>query len=74
MVGWHHGLNEHEFEQTPGDSEGRGSLAGCSPRGLKELDRTKRLKTTQQCKATILKFKKKSLIKKKVSCNGVSEV
>ena len=24
MVGWHHGLNEHEFEQTPGDSEGRG--------------------------------------------------
>ena len=31
MVGWHHGLNEHEFEQTPGDSEGQRSLAGCSP-------------------------------------------
>ena len=27
MVGWHHGLNGHEFEQTPGDSEEQGSLA-----------------------------------------------
>ena len=27
MVGWHHRLNGHEFEQTPGDSEGQGSLA-----------------------------------------------
>ena len=26
MAGWHHQLNEHEFEQTPGDSEGQGSL------------------------------------------------
>ena len=30
MVGWHHRLNGHEFEQNPGDSEGQGSLA-CSP-------------------------------------------
>ena len=30
MVGWHHQLNGHEFEQTPGDSEGQGSLACCS--------------------------------------------
>ena len=30
MVGWHHWLNRHEFEQTPGDSEGQGSLAFCS--------------------------------------------
>ena len=30
-VGWHHWLNGHEFEQTPGDSEGLGSLACCSP-------------------------------------------
>ena len=35
MVGWHHWLNEHEFEQTPGDSEGQGSLACCSPWGHK---------------------------------------
>ena len=31
MVGWHHLFNGHEFEQTPGDSEGQGSLACCSP-------------------------------------------
>ena len=31
MVGWHHWLNGHEFEQTLGDSEGLGSLACCSP-------------------------------------------
>ena len=30
MVGWHHRLNGYEFEQTPGDSEGQGSLAWCS--------------------------------------------
>ena len=31
MVGWHHRLNGHEFEQTPGDSEEQGSLECCSP-------------------------------------------
>ena len=31
MVGWHNQLNSHEFEQTPGDNEGQGSLACCSP-------------------------------------------
>ena len=31
MVGWHYRLNAHEFEQTPGDSEGQGSLECCSP-------------------------------------------
>ena len=29
VVGWHHRLNGHEFEQTPGDGEGQGSLACC---------------------------------------------
>ena len=38
MVGWHHPLNGYEFETTPGDGEGQGSLACCSPRGCKELD------------------------------------
>ena len=33
MVGWHHWLNKHEFEQVPGDGEGQGSLACCSPWG-----------------------------------------
>ena len=40
MVGWHHWLNGHEFEQTLGDSEGQGSLACCSPGGCKESDMT----------------------------------
>ena len=35
MVGWHHQLNGHEFQQTPGDSEGQGSLACCSPWGCR---------------------------------------
>ena len=43
MVGWHHWLNEHKVEQAPGDGEGQGSLACCSPWGGKELDRTERL-------------------------------
>ena len=38
IIGWHHWLNGHEFEQTPGDSEGQESLACCSPWGDKELD------------------------------------
>ena len=33
MVGWHHGLNGHEFEQGSGDGEGQGSLVCCSPCG-----------------------------------------
>ena len=37
MVGWHHWLNGHEFEQTPGDSEGQGSLEGCSPWGSQRV-------------------------------------
>ena len=40
MVGWHHQLNGHMFEQTLGDSEGQGSLACCSPWGYEELDMT----------------------------------
>ena len=43
MVGWHHRLNGHEFEQTPGDSEGQGSLEYRSPWGLKESDMTEPL-------------------------------
>ena len=35
---WHHWLNGHEFEQTPGDGEGQGSLVFCSPWGCKESD------------------------------------
>ena len=40
MVGWHHQLDGHEFEQALGDGEGQGSLAHCSPRGHKASDTT----------------------------------
>ena len=43
MVGWHHRLNGHEFEQAPGADDRWGSLVYCSPRGRKELDTTERL-------------------------------
>ena len=38
MVGWHHQLYGHEFEQTPGDGEGQNNLACCSPWSHKELE------------------------------------
>ena len=40
MVGWSHRLDGHEFKQTLGDGERQGSLACCSPWGLKESDMT----------------------------------
>ena len=40
MVGWHHGLNGHECEQTLGGSEGQESLVNCSSWAHKELDTT----------------------------------
>ena len=43
MVGWHHWLNGHEFEQTPGDGEGQGILECCSLWGHKESDTTEQL-------------------------------
>ena len=51
MVGWRHRLNGHEFEQTPGDSEGWGSLACCHSWDRKELDMTE-----QQQIRTALRF------------------
>ena len=41
MVGWHHQLNGHVFEQTLGESGGQMSLVCCSPWGHKESDTTK---------------------------------
>ena len=44
MVGWRHRRDGHEFEKTPGDSEGRGSLVCCSSWGCKESDTAGQLK------------------------------
>ena len=48
MVGWHHRLDGHEFEQAPGDSEGQGSLVCCSPWGQEESDMTKQLNSNNK--------------------------
>ena len=59
MIGWHHHLDGHEFEQAPGVGEGQGSLACCSPWGRKESDTTEQLNGTEL--KTIL-FKKICLV------------
>ena len=43
MAGWHHWLDGHEFERTPGVGDGQGGLACCNSWGCKELDTTERL-------------------------------
>ena len=43
IVGGHHQLNGDELEETPGDGEGQGNLACCSPCGCKQLDTTEQL-------------------------------
>ena len=43
MIGWHHRLNGHEFEQAPGDGEGQGSLECYSPWGCKKSDMIEQL-------------------------------
>jgi len=43
MVGRHHRLDGHEFEQVPGVGDGQRSLLCCSPWGSKEPDKTERL-------------------------------
>ena len=64
LVGWHHWLNWHEFEQAPGVGDGQGSLACCSSWGCKELDTTEQLNwpklTLSRHKAQKMTFRWKS--------------
>ena len=48
IVGWHHQLNGHKFEQAPGDGEGQGRLACCSPWGSKEINMTEQLNSNNK--------------------------
>ena len=48
MVGWHHWLNGHEFEQALGVGDGQGSLVYCNPCGHKESDMTEQLNWTER--------------------------
>ena len=56
MVGWHHWLNWHEVEQTPGVGDGQGSLACCSPWGYKESDTTEWLNWTDEKSLLVGKY------------------
>ena len=51
MVGWHHRLNEHEFEQALEDGEGQGSLVCCSPWVAKNQTQLSDWTTTTYCVA-----------------------
>ena len=53
MIGWHHQLNGHEFEQALGVGDGQGSLACCNPWSRKESDTTERLKDREACCAAV---------------------
>ena len=54
MVGWHHRLDGHESEQTPGVGEGEGGLACCSPWGRRESDTTERQQQQQGLRISFL--------------------
>ena len=56
MIGWHHQLDGHEFEQALGDGEGQGSLACCSPWGCRRSDMTEQLKNNNKIKHLLLLF------------------
>ena len=64
MVGWHHQLDGHEFEQALGDGKGQGSLACCSTWGCKESNITEQLnnKWIAENSKTVTKSKFFSLI------------
>ena len=51
MVGWHHQLNGHEYEQTPGVGEGQGSLACCMPWSHRESDTMEQLNNSSSPQA-----------------------
>ena len=67
MFGWHHRLNGHEFEQTPGDSEGQGSSVCYSPWGHKESDMTEWVNNSNNINAS--KYTKRVLtdLKEKIA-------
>ena len=55
MVGWHHWLDGHKFEQALGVGDGQGSLACCNLWGLKESDTTEQLNWTMELNGLIVK-------------------
>ena len=68
MVGWHHWLNGHEFEQTQGDSKGQRRLVCCIPMGCKESDMIEQLNSNNY----IEHYRYKNISRCKGSSNGVA--
>ena len=68
MVGWHHWLSGHEFDQTQGDSEGQGSLACCSSWSCKELDMSEQLNSNNNQQNHLLKIQIPTLRHLKLLC------
>ena len=68
MVGWHHRLNRHEFDQTPGDGRGQGSLVCCSSWGHKDSDMTEW--TTTLLKHLLNRILQPSISRLKMSGNS----
>ena len=56
IAGWHHWLDQHEFEKAPGVGDGQGGLTCCSPWGRKESDMTKQLNWTEYVRFSQLKM------------------
>ena len=56
MVGWHHWIDGHEFEQAPGVGDEQGGLVCCSPWGCKELDTIERLNWTELKELLVYQF------------------
>ena len=65
MIGWHHWLNGHVFEQTLGHSEGQGNLVHCNSWGCKELDTTEQLNNN---KIIILVMRPRSAVLRLKKC------
>ena len=76
MVGWHYCLNGREFEQTPGDGEGQGNLACCSPWGCKESSTTEGLNNnnTDFLRKDLLSYLTKIMGKPSLYSTGVRVV
>ena len=68
MVGWHHRLDGHEFEQAPQDGEGQGSLACCNPWGRNELDTTEQLSNNSKMESRFLTVRER----RQTHCGGVA--
>ena len=71
MIRQHHRLNGHELEQTPGDSEGQGSLVCCSSPGCKELDTTQQLNNSNNNSFLLKGFPGGSAVKNSPAMQGM---